>query len=117
MEADRAAFLAAIQDNPHDYLRRYVYADWLDEHGEHDKATRQRAFEKADRWLRDFAEKYIIDYDSLLDGAASGKGGCFGDDDGPQAMRDLKFWEYLEVVTGQKFTDDHRDTTYFRCAC
>ncbi len=117
MEAERAAFLAAIEANPPDYLRRYVYADWLDEHGEHDEANRQRAFEQADRWLRDFAERYTIDYESLLGGAASGQGGCFGDDDGPHAMRTLEFWESLEIVVGQKFTDDHRENTWFRCAC
>jgi uncharacterized protein (TIGR02996 family) len=32
--ADRAAFLAAIRDNPEDDLPRLIYADWLEEHGE-----------------------------------------------------------------------------------
>lgn len=114
---DRQAFLNAIDADPLNYLPRYVYADWLDEHGEHEEATRQRAFERADQWLRVFAETFIIDYEELIAGAASGKGGCFGDDDGPQEMRTAKFWECLEVVTGQPFTDDHRENTWFRCAC
>ena len=114
---DRQAFLNAINANPLDYLPRYVYADWLDEHGEHEEATRQRAFEAADQWLRVFAKTYMIGYAELIEGAASGQGGCFGDDDGPHEMRTPEFWECLEIVTGEKFTGDHRDTTYFRCAC
>ncbi len=117
MDREREAFLAAIEKEPENYLHRYVYADWLDEHGEHDEATRQRAFEQADKWLRKFADSYSIDYAELVDGAASGMGGCFGDDDGPQAMRTPEFWESLEVVTGKSFPVDHRENTYFRCAC
>src|SRR3954470_21924045 len=36
--ADRAAFLRAIAENPDDDLPRLVYADWLDEHGEPERA-------------------------------------------------------------------------------
>jgi uncharacterized protein (TIGR02996 family) len=36
--ADRAAFLAAIRDNPEDDLPRLIYADWLEEHGEPQRA-------------------------------------------------------------------------------
>ncbi|HEY1379134.1 MAG TPA: TIGR02996 domain-containing protein [Gemmataceae bacterium] len=36
---DRAAFLAAIAARPDDDLPRLVFADWLDEHGEADRAA------------------------------------------------------------------------------
>src|SRR4051812_48918640 len=36
---DRAAFLAAIAANPDDDLPRLVFADWLDEHGDADRAA------------------------------------------------------------------------------
>jgi uncharacterized protein (TIGR02996 family) len=36
--ADRAAFLRAIADHPEDDLPRLVYADWLDEHGQPERA-------------------------------------------------------------------------------
>src|SRR5262245_15977158 len=36
--ADRAAFLRAICANPDDDLPRLVFADWLDEHGEPERA-------------------------------------------------------------------------------
>lgn len=114
---ERSAFLNALAANEDDETTRLVYADWLDEHGEHDEAARQRAWPAAKAWLVRFAEQYVIGYSELVKAAASGKGGCFGDDEGPHMVRDPKFWDCLEVVTGQKFTADHREHTYFRCAC
>ena len=58
------AFLDAIEKEPRNYSHRYVYADWLDEQGEHEEADRQRKFEKADKWLREFAKKHTdFDFD------------------------------------------------------
>ena len=72
----------------------------------------------AEKWLMDFASKYYIDYDALVDGASSGAGGCFGDDDGPSAFSNsYEFWDHLEALTGKTFSETHRDNTYFRCAC
>src|SRR5262245_24393769 len=36
--SEETAFLRAIQANPSDSTAKLVYADWLDEHGEHEKA-------------------------------------------------------------------------------
>ena len=36
--SDRAAFVRAVCVNPADDLTRLAFADWLDEHGEHDRA-------------------------------------------------------------------------------
>jgi uncharacterized protein (TIGR02996 family) len=36
--ADRVAFLAAIRENPDDDLPRLIFADWLDEHDEPERA-------------------------------------------------------------------------------
>src|SRR5437763_14959052 len=36
--ADRDAFLRAIWDRPHDDAPRLIYADWLDEHGDPERA-------------------------------------------------------------------------------
>src|SRR3954463_13846563 len=36
--SQRAAFRQAILDDPDDDAPRLVYADWLDDHGEHDRA-------------------------------------------------------------------------------
>jgi uncharacterized protein (TIGR02996 family) len=40
---EEAAFLRAIQANPSDETAKLVYADWLDERGEHDKAAYLRS--------------------------------------------------------------------------
>ena len=41
---ERDAFLKMIVENEDDTLTRLVFADWLDEHGEHEEAgERQRA--------------------------------------------------------------------------
>lgn len=54
-DSDRKAFLEAIEKEPTNYDHRYIYADWLDENGEHEEADRQRKYEKAEKWLKDFA--------------------------------------------------------------
>ena len=64
---DRQAFLAAIAAAPwEDELPRLVFADWLDERGEHEEADRQRKFVGSERWLREFAlrhrDEHFADY-------------------------------------------------------
>ncbi len=44
--SDEAAFLAALKANPADDTARLVYADWLDEHGEPQKAEYLRLIAK-----------------------------------------------------------------------
>lgn len=48
-EADRAAFLRAICENPADDVSRLVYADWLEEHGEQSLALFIRESVAAER--------------------------------------------------------------------
>ncbi|QJW93430.1 TIGR02996 domain-containing protein [Frigoriglobus tundricola] len=38
MSSDRDALFAAIRDNPEEDTPRLMFADWLDEHGEHERA-------------------------------------------------------------------------------
>lgn len=68
-------------------------------------------------WLQEYADLYRIDYESLIKGVVSGDGGCFGTDGGPQWTRTPEFWAHVENVTGRKFSEDHRETTRFFCAC
>jgi hypothetical protein len=74
---------------------------------------------ESERWLRDYAERYCADYDEMLEGAVSGLGFCFGDDDGPPQYRNAEdeFWRHVEAVTGKRFSEKHRENTPFRCAC
>ena len=75
--------------------------------------------EVSEKWLRDYADRYRADYDRMIEGSVSRQGYCFGDDDGPPSYTSAgaEFWHHIEVVTGRKFSDEHRENTPFRCAC
>lgn len=65
---ERQAFLNAIADGPwDDQAPRAVFADWLDERGEHEEADRQRKHVAAERWLRTFAKKHFDAYPQYPD--------------------------------------------------
>lgn len=55
---DRQAFLRALADNEDDVATRLAYADWLDMRGEHEEADRQRKWQTAKEWLREFARNH-----------------------------------------------------------
>ena len=60
---ERHDFLKAIDSTPWtDEFPRLVYADWLDERGEHEEADRQRNYVPSRRWLLAFAEKHEDDF-------------------------------------------------------
>ena len=52
---EQEVFLKALADNEDDVTTRLVYADWLDDRGEHEEADRQRKWPAAKAWLKDFA--------------------------------------------------------------
>ncbi len=56
--SDRDAFLKSIEANPEDMAYRLIFADWLDEHGEHDEADRQRKYPEAKKWIEDAREQH-----------------------------------------------------------
>lgn len=138
---DRQAFLAAIGTKPLDHLLRCVFADWLDEHGEVEEATRQREWVGAYEYLlKNFVHPY--EEDDYVDdereevpppGAAIDEinywqqslveqgGVCFGTDQAAQNTYDdagrNEFCRNLEIVTGTKISSEIRDRAAFRCAC
>ena len=50
-ERERQAFEDAIDKNPLDATNHGVYADWLDEHGEHEEAKFRRSLSE---WIRKY---------------------------------------------------------------
>lgn len=52
--SEREAFLKALAENPDDVATRLVFADWLDEQGEHEEGDRQRKWVAAREWLVKF---------------------------------------------------------------
>lgn len=71
---DRQGFLAAIRAEPADDVRRLVYADWLDDHGESDldRATSEFIRLSCDRHGRDTmpaaAYRWLLDVTYVPDG-------------------------------------------------
>jgi uncharacterized protein (TIGR02996 family) len=135
-ESERKAFLKALAANEDDTTTRLVYADWLDERGEHEEADRMRKWDAAKAWLVGFFEAHnqgdyvgeLNTYTDLLELArvaveeANERG--FGFDCGSnerlcEALRanPREFWENWSVVTGIPVPPDADKKSYFGCSC
>jgi uncharacterized protein (TIGR02996 family) len=64
---EQTAFLNALIENEDDTTTRLVYADWLEERGEHEEADRQRRWPAAKEWLVTFCRK-VNSEDEIPDG-------------------------------------------------
>lgn len=121
---EKAAFLAAIKENPRDLVTRKVFADWLDEHDEPEEADLQRRWtlEKQDgiEYLTAFAKEQRVSYDALLFMIREENVGHREDmqDAIYDFVRERDFARHFEAATGDKTkTPEEFEGTYFRCAC
>jgi hypothetical protein len=83
------------------------------------------AFDKAipspsETWLREFAERWEMDYDDMVNGARAGTAvyastTCYGKCDIGSEWE--IFWRHMEVIAGRPLSEEHRDNTTFRCSC
>lgn len=139
MESERQAFLNAIEAGPwDDELTRGVFADWLDDRGEHEEADRQRQWVPSSRWLRELAARHYTGYDEgrpfeyeeILQA-----GHEYIDHDGylvqydGQSLQDeiygnsKEFWRHWSIVTGRalpaknRWGRDFTDSQPFSCSC
>ena len=71
MDSEKSAFIASIKDAPDDDAPRLIYADWLDEHGEPERAEFIRVQCEIDRrkdqngnWKREFN---VLDLPPILE--------------------------------------------------
>ncbi len=113
---DREAFLRIIEANEDDETARQIYADWLDDCGEHEEADRQRKWCAAKNRLIAFCEKHNDDpryettqYDftkliELLSNAAERISGYMWDNDGiADGINDNRdvVWRDWAIITGK----------------
>jgi uncharacterized protein (TIGR02996 family) len=136
---EQDAFLKALAEDEDDTTTRLVYADWLDDHGEHEEADRQRKWTPAKAWLVRFcrdhnpapdedSDEWVISHETLLElgreaveGAGTGWVGfsCGNNMTMCEALRANRreFWQNWSVVTGIPLPPDVEDKSSFGCAC
>jgi len=128
-ESVRRAFLSAIEAAHWEHeLPRLVYADWLDENGEHEEADRQRRYVPAERWLRELAGQLNdetcepMSYETLIGTATdylqtgSHYSLFLGDLDEVNKQMG-EFWKSFKIVTGVAAPDSARERMFFVCHC
>jgi uncharacterized protein (TIGR02996 family) len=140
-ETERKAFLKALKKNEDDSTARLVYADWLDEHGEHEEADRMRKWDAAKKWIVKFCKKHNppdeddedewhITYADMIElgreavANANKKAGespfsCGNNMRMVDALQDnsKEFWKNWSIITGIPVTPDAEEKIYFACAC
>ena len=136
---EQSLFLKALSRNEDDTETRLVYADWLDEQGEHEEADRQRKWPAAKQWLIQFCkdnnsedendpDNWFISYDTLLQlGRAAIERGdgrelsfsCGNNEWMCNSLRTYaeEFWTNWSIVTGIPVPPDAEEKSWFRCAC
>ena len=136
---ERKAFEKALKKNEDDTTTRLVYADWLDEQGEHEEADRMRKWPAAKAWLvklceennppPDDEEEWFIDYETLVElgrEAVERKGAdkelwfsCGNNMGMCDALRDnaAEFWKNWSIVTGTPVPPEAAENSGFSCAC
>lgn len=127
-------FLKALEKNEDDTNTRLVFADWLDEHGQHEEADRQRKWPAAKEWLVRFCEvnngqddeyEWVISYENLLDlGQTAMEEGdlsfsCGNNMTMCDALRQepAEFWQNVSILTGIPLPEDEAERGHFSCAC
>lgn len=69
-------------------------------------------------WLQRFAQKWQFDYDEMVSTAAAGGGYIIASNDlGIPEEEIEEFWGHMEIFTGKKFSDAHRQGVGFSCSC
>jgi uncharacterized protein (TIGR02996 family) len=139
IESEREAFLSALEANLDDNTTRLVYADWLDENGEHDEATRMRKWPASRAWMLNVVEQFKSDpedgyphfgatWEMMLDlgreFVRDGRARC-GDNESladflnNEHNRGL-FLDHWSILTGEAVPEKMKSSSFhgwFGCAC
>ena len=81
----------------------------------------------AEKWMRQFADRWNFDYNEMLDAATSTEDSEWGSyitargkdlhSRGELGDDYLLFWQYLEQMTGRTFSEEHREKVGWSCSC
>jgi uncharacterized protein (TIGR02996 family) len=134
--SERKAFLAALAKDEDDTTTRLVYADWLDERGEHEEADRMRKWDAAKAWLVRFFQEHnegdyfgqLNSYEDLLELARVaveeanewGLGfDCGSNENLCNALRAnaREFWKNWSIVMGIPLPPSADKNLSFGCSC
>jgi uncharacterized protein (TIGR02996 family) len=134
--SERDAFLKILADNEDDTTARLVFADWLDEHGEHEEADRHRKWPAAKEWLFRFFQDHdggdylgeLNSYEQLIalgrvavkEADDRGLGiDCGSNEKLCDALRanTREFWQNWSIVTGIPLPPGAEHRSYFGCSC
>jgi uncharacterized protein (TIGR02996 family) len=136
----RNTFLKALADNEDDTTTRLIYADWLEEQGEHEEADRQRQWPTAKEWLVRFCQNHnpppddqdpyemVISYAELIELEREAIEEADDQDFGLSCGNNMtmcdalranrqEFWQNWSIVTGIPLPPDAETRIHFRCAC
>ena len=136
---ERNGFLKLLAENEDDATTRLVYVDWLDEHGEHEEADRQRKWPAAKEWLVRFCEQnnpaadeedpyeWIMSYEVLI---ASARTAVEEDSEwiGVECGNNMsmcsaletnskEFWKNFSIITGIPLPPNVETKSGFGCSC
>jgi len=127
---ERELFLKRLAEHEDDETIRMVYADWLDDQGEHEEADRQRKWPAAKEWLVQFSEKKSsggkVFYDQLIEFGRRAaeeertKDWVYVDDESMwYALKGdgQKFWKNWAIVTGIPLPRSFEDKDFHHWVC
>jgi uncharacterized protein (TIGR02996 family) len=130
-DLQRLRFLEALAINEDDVTTRLVFADWLDERGEHEEADRQRKWPAAKEWLARLCLENSgdegVSYDGVLafgrhavkEESASGRVSMTRNEALWSALRadSQEFWRNWSVVTGVPLPPSFEHKGFHSWAC
>jgi hypothetical protein len=74
----------------------------------------------AEQWLHEFANEWGFDFRTMIADASAGRPLITHETDihsWAETGKEQEFWSMLQIYTGQVFTSEHREETYFSCSC
>jgi uncharacterized protein (TIGR02996 family) len=112
-DLQRLCFLKSLARNEDDITTRLVYADWLDDQGEHEEAERQRKWPAAKAWFLQLCQENLHSEERLIAfgrniaevGRTSVRAeyddeGTWGLFQGALEANSQEFWKNWSVMTG-----------------